>query len=487
MELQQHQSLTQRQTQEQTLSHAQLQSLQVLMATTQELNQQLTTALQENPVLEIASPAQEILVGDPMRPAENDEEREDFAAQAAEYDENLGEAASVDATGDDMLDYTMLPERDRDSEERQKYFFDSLSTAPTMMDRLLEQLRDETGSNQALYAAGQTVLGNLDDNGYLKISDAEIASQTGVPIDIAQQAVKLVQSFEPAGLAARTPRECLLIQLERKGETDTLAWKIVDAHLEDLAQNRIPQIAKALHCDIEDIYSAVDRIRELVPFPGRELSTETAPYISPEATITKAPDGSWRITMNRDNFPKLRIQNSYQKLADDKQTPAETRSYLRGKITEGNQLIKALQQRRSTIERITQCIVELQGDFLEHGPSKLRPMVMADIAAMLELHDTTISRAIANKYIQTPQGLFEYKYFFTTGYNSTADGEELSSRAIRQKIRELIDHESADKPLSDQKIAELLSQDGLNVARRTVAKYREAEGIPATNLRRIHL
>ena len=165
MELQQHQSLTQRQEQVQTLSHAQLQSLQVLMATTQELNQQLTDILQNNPVLEIAPPAQEVLVGDLMRPTENEEEREDFAAHVAEYDENLGEAASIDATGDDIPDYGILPERDRDSEERQQYFFDSLSTGPTMLDRLLEQLRDETGSNQALYAAGQTVLGNLDDNG----------------------------------------------------------------------------------------------------------------------------------------------------------------------------------------------------------------------------------------------------------------------------------------------------------------------------------
>ncbi|MBP5638155.1 MAG: RNA polymerase factor sigma-54 [Victivallales bacterium] len=488
MELQQHQSINQKQTQEQTLSHAQLQSLQVLAATTQELQQQLTKELQQNPVLEVIANGHEVLVGDPMqRPTEDEHQRREFAATATEYDENLGDAAGVDATGDDRMDYTMLPTRDFDSEDRLKYYFDSLTTTPTMLDRLQEQLQDEAGNDKELYAAAQTVLGNLDDKGYLKATDEEIAAISRTSLTTAQKAVALVQSFEPTGIGARTPSECLLLQLKSKGMQNTLAWNIVDNHLEDLAHNRIPQIAKALHKDISDVYEAIEQIRELDPFPGRGLSTDTAPMISPEATVSKAPDGSWRITMNRGNYPQLAIQPRYSEMAEDKKTPAETRSYLKNMISTGNQLIKALEQRRSTIVRITECIVELQNDFLEYGPSKLHPMVMADIAAMLSLHETTISRAIANKYLQTPQGLFEYKYFFTAGFNSSSDGEELSSRAIRQKIRELIMHESADKPLSDQKIAEMLSKDGLDVARRTVAKYREAEGIPATNLRRIHM
>lgn len=469
------------------MSHVQMQGLQILAATNLELQTQIQTALETNPVLELVSPGNELLVGDPMQVGLGNRD-EDTAASLVEHDENLNDNLLLDYAGNDAgIDESYLPAaRNEDDEERRRHFFDSLTTEANMYASLAEQAYEVCGDDQALRDACDAVLGNLDDNGYLRATDQELAQTGGISLELAAKAVSIVQGLEPAGIGARTPRECLLLQMARLHEQGGVAWDIVDKHLEDLSRNRIPLIAKALGTDVEDVNEAVERIRELEPFPGRMLSNSASPTVIPEATIYRGEDGLWHVAMNRDACPTIAISGYYSELADDKNQPKEARSYLRGKIREGEQLIQALDQRASTLEKITVVLADWQQDFLEGGVGKLRPMVMADVAQALDLHETTVSRAVANKYVRTPHGVYEYKFFFAVGYSSSADGEELSSRAIREKIRELISKENPEKPLSDQKLAELLAKDGLTVARRTVAKYREAEGIPATSLRKVH-
>lgn len=475
---------------EQTLAPQMLQSLKILQATTQELEQTLSTELMQNPALELEALGREELIGNPLEdslaksPADDDR-----AAQLAEYDENLVDAVREAAADDAPLDeYLPNPVQEADQEERRARLLASLTTEPSLQDKLLEQIHDlvpDATPENPLYRACLEVLGNLDDRGYLQASDEEIGRGADVDEDCARAATALIRSLEPAGLAARDLRECLLAQLDRAREHGSLAWEIVDAHLEDLARNRIPKIAKELDAEIDEIQEAVQRIRGLDPKPGHALASVAAPQVMPEVYIEPHPDGGWTVRRNQNHLPRLRISPAYEKMQDDSSLPTADRQCIRKYIHDGRQLIHAVSLRQSTIERIAEQIVELQRDFLDHGAAQLRPLNIAQVADNLELHETTISRAIANKYVMTPHGLFSFKHFFSTGYESD-DGEALSSRAVKMKIVSYIRQESPAKPLSDQKIADLLAQNGLQVARRTVAKYREEENIPAASLRKVH-
>lgn len=532
MELSQNQRLNQTQSQEQTLSHAQMQSLQVLHATNLELRDMAQTLCQTNPVVEMVSPGNEILMGNPLEdvggPTGNEEERR---AQLADYDENMLDYVKKAGDSDGSMDGTYLPNVGRNSgfelgdesadeadrgreddegerwdsggeaddaqrssgtaedEERRQHFFESLTGESSMYVQLVEDARERAGQDYELAETAEIVIGNLDEKGYLRATDVELAVLAGVTEETAQRAVELVQSLEPVGIGSRTWRECLLRQLEHSGEKGSTAWRIVDQYLEDLGRNRIPVIARELRKSVADINAAVERIRELEPFPGRELYSSTSPVVVPEAVIYRGQDGEWDVLMNKGIYPVLSINEEYRAMAERPETEKATRTYLKEHIRSANEFMQALDGRQRTIERITWVLVARQQEFLEEGVAKLRPLVMTEVAQELELSDSTVSRAIAGKYVRTPHGLFEYRYFFSTGVTvrgTEDEGEELSSRAIRQKIRELVNREDPGKPLSDQKIAELLEKDGLKVARRTVAKYREAEGIPATSLRRLH-
>ena len=312
----------------------------------------------------------------------------------------------------------------------------------------------------------------------------------GIVRDIAKLSADKVHDFvtllqkkiEPPGMLAHDLRECLLIQLERNFEKYELSWKIVDQCLDDLLNNRIPVIASKLGCSVQEVNNALPSIRELTPTPGRFYDDETSPVVIPEATIMKI-NGQWTVVMNRDAIPRLEINTYYQDLyknlgtKDDK----EAKGYLKEQINRANDLINAIGQRESTIKQVTICILRHQLDFFENGPEQLLPMTQADIATQLGYNESTISRAIANKYLMTPYGLYPYSFFFSTGYRS-ADGEDIAAGAIKQKLAALIESEPPDKPYSDQKLTDMLAEQGLNVARRTVAKYREAMNIlPASN------
>lgn len=494
MELQQQQRVSQTQTQEQSLTHAQLQSLKILTATTQELQTQVTIALETNPVLEVLDYGNEMLAGDPIQDATAATAGDaDRAAELADYDESLCAAVACGSGDDAGVDPMLLPaSAGQDDEERRRHFFDSLTAEPSGAETLREQLRDVAADDPILLRVGEEVIANLDDSGYLRASDEELARATGADLETVGRAVALIQTFDPSGIGARTLRECLLAQLDRAHERGTLAWRLADTQLEALAANQIPQIARALAADVADVNEAAARLRELNPRPGAALFLRSAPTIVPDATIVPDGEGGWRVVMSRVGYPRLAISETYEEMARDRATPREARQELRRYITAGRQLIDAIGQRVSTIQRITEIIAERQGDFLEQGIEKLRPMTMAQVAEELGVHETTISRAIAGKFVRTPQGVFEYRRLFTTGYvkaataDTPAGGEQLSSLAIRQRIRQLIEGEDPEKPLSDQKLTEMLQREGVDIARRTVAKYREAEGLRGTSLRRAH-
>ena len=475
---------------EQNLAPQMLQSLKILQATTQELEVTLSAELLQNPALELESLGREELIGNPLEDSlVKGPDEEDRAAQLAEYDENLVDAVREAAEDEAPLDeYLPNPVREADLEERHARFLASLTMEASLQDKLLEQVRDlmpEAGPENPLYRACLEVLGNLDDRGYLQATTEEIARGADVDLDCARQATAAIRSLEPAGLAARDLRECLLAQLDRSQEHGSLAWEIVNSHLEDLARNRIPKIAKELDADMDEIQEAVLRIRTLDPKPGHALAAVAAQQVIPEVYIERDPDGEWTVRRNQNHLPRLRISPSYEKLQDDASLPATDRQCIRKYIHDGKQLIHSVDLRQSTIERIAEQIVIRQRDFLDHGATQLRPLNIAQVADSLGLHETTVSRAIANKYVQTPHGLFSFKHFFSTGYENE-DGEALSSRAVKLKILSYIKQESPGKPLSDQKIVDLLAQDGIQIARRTVAKYREEENIPAASLRRLH-
>lgn len=491
MQLNVSQNLNTSQRQELTMAPQQIQALAILQADVQELEQRVAQEVAINPLLEFVAPGQEVLeadlqAGDSRSP---EEITEDLRAQVIEGDESLGEALQEDFSElylDNYLGDLSRRSPDADAEERRKHFFDSAVAETSLQDYLEAQIREVVAGDQQLFALCLEVVGNLDDAGYLHSSAAEMARQLEQPQEEIAKAITLLQSLEPAGLAARDLRECLLLQLERNGEKGSIAWDIVECHLEDLARNRLPQIAKAVDAELDEVKEAQARIQQLSPKPGLALSSATAPVIIPDVYIEKNADGQWTVRLNHEVIPKVAINQQYLDQLNDPALPAADRNFLRDKQQAASQLLWAIDQRQNTLEKIAILLVNFQREFLEQGDSRLRPLVMATLADTLGLHEATISRAIANKYVATPMGVFPIKHFFTTGYSKADSGEELSSRAVRRKIAALIQQEDPHKPLSDQKISQLLQEEGLTVARRTVAKYREEENIPAASLRKQH-
>lgn len=486
-------SLTQKAIQTTVLTPQQIQSMKILQSTAQELEVQIREEMLQNPVIELTNPM-EVLAGNPLEDcnakASNDKDGNNYdndrAAEIAERDENLADSAWDSFGSDEPFDEQASSNWTSSSEDKRRHFFNSLSSDKSLPEILLEQLNEAVPDDSSpLYKACREILYNLVSNGYLDASDEEIAKGAGVTLETAVQAVKIVQSFSPPGIGAHDLREALLLQLERNNEKGSLAWEIADKYLLELSQNKIPQIAKTLDADIDEIQTAFARIKKLDPKPGHAVASTRAPIIIPDIIISRGRDGEWKATPNTDAFPSVTISKEYEEIQKDKSLNQEFKAFLDEKIKTAKQLIHNLDYRKSTIERIADALIIFQHDFFENGESALKPLVMSTVADSLDLHETTISRAIANKYVRTPYGVFSFKHFFTTGYGDL-DGQSVSSRAVIIKITELVNAEDKSKPLSDQKISEILSKDGLDVARRTVAKYRDLEGIPAASLRKIH-
>ena len=473
------------QIQTQQLAPAQLQSLQLLASPLAELESILSSELASNPLLEIAAPGREELAGDPIGEAaaagnelqigEFEGDREDFPIL-----ETLVENWREDSASHEFNSFEDIGEM----QKRRDYQFESLTAPRTLLDILYEQL-DFCDLTNAERHAAELIIGSLNEHGFLSSHIADIAMCGNLDLEQVEKALRLVQSFDPPGVGARDAAESLLLQLKRRNYPDERIYRLLNEFRDELERNQLPQIAKAMKIPVEEIYSMLEVLKKLNCVPAAGLSSPLdSSVIIPEMTVEL--ENNEPVVHGRENtLPKLRLVSCYLKMLEDPATPPETAKYLQEKLASAEILIKSLELRQSTIRRITDVIARRQADFFRYGPEFLQPMTMQETARELDLHETTISRAVSGKYLDTPQGLLEYRFFFSGGYKNTA-GQEVSSHGVKALIRQLIESEDPAKPLSDAAIADQLAQQGLSVARRTVAKYRESMNIAPTNLRRHH-
>jgi len=456
-----HQSLTQ----QQTLAPQMRKSLEILQAGTMELSQLITQALEVNPVLEDVTESLSL---------------DELAEEDPDSLEHLNE------TDDDWRDRAILEGRSsqwtQEDEERRQHLYDSIVAPETLQQHLRQQL-DFSMVEPAVREAARTILGNLDERGFLDMPLKDLGLRLGIKPAVLKEALKLVQSFDPPGVGASGIGESLLLQLERAGAGDSIEYRIVRDHLEDLARKRHPQIAKALGTSIERVAEAGARIGSLSPNPGGDFDPTGNPYVLPDVVIEFNADGELEARLTGEHLPNLRINDFYKDMIGKTGVDAKARQFLRDQIRDGRSLIRSISLRQETILAIAHKLIEHQQDFFRKGPRFLRPLTMNEIADELEMHATTVSRAVAGKYVLTPQGLMEMRAFFATGYQNE-DGSEVSNAGVREAIQQLVAAENPAKPLSDEALMNALAAQGLKVARRTIAKYREQLGILPSHLRK---
>jgi RNA polymerase sigma-54 factor len=367
-----------------------------------------------------------------------------------------------------------------DAEKRQ-HFFDSLVSETSLQEHLMQQVALDDLSPPLLEAL-RHLIGSLDDRGFLAQPPADIALQTGLPYETVLEALLLLQSFDPPGIGSQTLAECLLAQLKAKGRGESLAARMIRDQFELLSRRRIPELARKLGAPADDIQAAIEEIGKLDPAPGRRFAEDSNRVVVPDV-IVEQEGTEWKIHLNNDYIPRLRISSTYRDLIAKGTLSKEEREYLRERMRSGKFLIDSIEQRQRTIERITREIIKAQTPFFEKGVSSLQPLTMTQIADIVGVHETTVSRAIANKYMKTPHGIFDFKFFFTTGYQADS-GASVSNTSVKEMLADLVAVEDKGAPLSDQELVAKLQEKGLTLARRTVAKYREELGILPSNLRR---
>lgn len=475
---------TQRLAQSLVLAPQLRQSLKILQAPAMELRSAILEELQTNPTLEEL----------PMESGVSlDEPREDAAGQAGSDDAGTDgemdfekEFAILNELSEDWKEYFAQESRNNvystESAEKRQHFFDSLTAETSMQEHLLRQA-ELTELDESAMQAMTYLVGSLDERGFLSSDANEIALLSKLPLEKVQEAVAMLRTFDPPGIGAADLREALLIQLESSGRGRSLAALIIRHHFPLLLRRRIPELSRKLGVSSDEIQRALEVIAELDPAPGRRFSEDNNRSITPDVRVEKDENGQWLVILNNDYIPRLRLNNVYKDfIARGTLKPSE-KAYIQEKMRSGKFLINSIEQRQQTIERITREILTFQSEFFEKGVSSLQPLTMSQVAESVGVHETTISRAIANKYIQTPFGLFDFKFFFTSGYRSD-DGTARSNTSVKDIIANLIEAENPEKPLSDKAIVEILEEKDIRIARRTVAKYREEMGILPTNLRR---
>ena len=492
--------LSQRLTQSLVLAPQLQQSLALLQAPTLELKALVEQELQQNPVLEESTVAeaemQEKEIRDPEKAesADPSEPPADLQFDPAteknssepvdDFQAEFERLVQLDQEWRDHFAQTNLPIRaSAEEEEKRQFMFDSLVAGTSLQEMLLDQVR-ESGLPEERRPIAEMLIGNIDDYGYLKASVDELAAATGLPAEQITEVLKVIQSFDPSGVGARDLRECLMLQLERTGQQNTLEYRIVNEFMDALGKRRIPEIARGTNREVDEVQEALERIARLEPRPGRAFLPDNDQYILPEVFVQKLGD-EYVVTTNNEHIPHLRISNTYKDLMAQGENSAEVRNYIREKIRAGKFLIKSLHQRQQTILNIAKEIVHRQREFMDKGVSGLKPLTMVLVAEVVGVHETTVSRAVSGKYMQTPRGLFEMKYFFTAGIQ-TATGDGLSNTSVKDMIAEIFKNEDTGKPLSDQEVVKMLKDKGIVIARRTVAKYRTELNILPSNLRKVY-
>ncbi len=358
----------------------------------------------------------------------------------------------------------------------------TLSTTSSLADHLDWQLRMVSVEPKTA-EIGEAIIGNIDGHGYLQASIEELCEMGPYEQKDVEDALAIVQGFDPVGVGARDLRECLLIQLRRLELARTPVETMVTDHLDHLQNHRFNEIAKAMRLPLEEVIHHCEIIRRLDPQPGSKFTNEKSFYVTPDVYVVKV-DGKWEIVLNEDRLPQLRISPIYRRMLENKsEENHSTREYVKEKLRSALWLIKSVDQRQKTIYKVANSIVHQQQDFLDHGVEHLKPMVLRDVAIDIGMHESTVSRVVANKYIHTVQGVFDMKYFFHSGIASIG-GDNVSSVTIKRRIKKIVEEENPKKPLSDSKIVRILEDEGLILARRTIAKYREELRIPPSNQRK---
>lgn len=469
------------------------QSLKILQVPALELRSTIAEELENNPTLE-ELPVESISLeqGANGTAADDDNGRdtasEDPDAEAREelkFDETF---EVLNKLGEEYRDYMAevggaQPFTSEDAERRQ-HFFDSFVGETSLQEHLLAQAQladlDDLEREAMNY-----LIGSLDNNGFLTSSLNDIALLANLPLSAVQRAHEVLKTFDPPGIGCLDLRDSLLQQLKLRGKATSIPARIIRDHFHLLTRRRIPEIARKMNLPLEEIQKAIEEISALDPAPGRRFGDDSNRVVVPDVKVEKVGD-DWVVTLNNDYIPRLRLSQAYKDLLARGTLSKEEKEYLQEKMRSGRFLMSAIEQRQQTIEKITHEILRRQRDFFEEGVSKLRPLTMTEVADAVGVHETTVSRAIANKYIETPHGVFEMRFFFTSGYESE-DGEAISNTSVKEMIEQIVASENPEKPYSDEQIVKKLAERNVKIARRTVAKYREELGILPSNLRRQYL
>lgn len=454
------------------------QAIKLLPMTTLELADMLNQELTENPLLEDDAEGQST---DETTTPEAEEKTEPDERTEQKQDNDAFSEIDYESFFSDYLDDGYRPRTSYEIPELPP-IENTLATSSSLADHLEWQLRLSTDSELTL-EIGRAIIGNMDDEGLLQATVDEICAMGNYPCEEVDKALQLLQSFDPIGVAARDLRECLLLQIRHLNLEGTAVETMVSDHLDLLQSHRFNDIAKALGLPLDEVLHHCEIIRRLDPKPGSKYNLKKTQYVTPDVYIVKVDD-KYEIVLNEDRLPQLRISAVYRRMLENKSADNEaTRSYVKEKLRNALWLIKSVDQRQKTIYKVSESIVRQQKDFLDNGVEHLKPLVLRDVAMDIGMHESTVSRVVTNKYMHTPQGVCAMKYFFHSGIASTY-GESISSVTIKQRIKKIVVEENPKRPLSDSKIVKILEREGLMLARRTIAKYREELRIPPSNQRK---
>ncbi len=457
------------------------QAIKLLQLSRMELVGEITQALETNPVLE-----------DDQFEEKEPEEQELGLGNLSTEGEVTPEAANAETDGksameewdwDSFLKDRLMPAPMGEYEEREALPFESLNAQKTTLkSHLVWQLHmaelDEVGDN-----IGVMIIGNLDRDGYLRSTVEEIAAEMGVEPARVEQILEVVQGLDPPGVGARSLKECLQLQLKILGIHDPLVTDIIDRHLTNLANKNYQAIARDLKVSIDKVVEAGDLIATLEPKPGRGFDNEDADYINPDVHVEKIGN-EYVIRLNEDGLPKLRVNNFYlEAMRSPEKLPDTVKSYIQKHLDNALWFIRSIHQRQKTLYKVTESIVRFQREFLDHGLSHLKPLTLRQVAEDVQMHESTISRVTTNKYVYTPQGVFDLKFFFNSAINMSL-GDQIASESVKDKIRQIVQGENPENPLSDQEIADILRRQDVIIARRTVAKYRGMLGVLSSSKRK---
>lgn len=482
-----------RQTQTQKLAPRMIQSMEILQLPTLALEERIEQEMNENPLLEI-------LERDPQLPEEEEgevgpvdgpteSERELVVDNDHDNRDDFERLLNMDSELPSTFDDSFRPSANRmdeDADRRHDLMANAESRPESLNDYLLHQL-SELDIDDRVEQMAERIISTLDarDGGYLRMPLADLLPHDHQPedLEIAKEALAVVQSLEPSGVGARNLRECLLLQLRPDLPLYEEMQKLITSHLEDLAENRLPAIQRKTGFTLETIQAAREQLHKLNPKPGAAFTKAYVPNVTPDVIVEQEQDGTYRVRLDDDRVPRLYISEYYRRRLQDPNATAEEREFIKKKITNAQWLIDSIEQRRGTLTKVAQAIVEHQTRYLDEGPEAIEPLKMQQIADRVGVHVTTVSRAVDDKWIQTPRGILPLRRFFVGG-TQTEDGEDVAWDTIRLRLQELIDKEDKSEPYSDEELVEELKKSGMTVARRTVTKYRKKMGIPSSRQRR---